>query len=493
MAIRDLREYIERLEQYGELQRITAEVDWNLEAGAITRRAIELGAPAPLMTRIKGYPEGYGLLGAPVAGSKVKGNKSWRRMAIALEMDPDCTYWDVVEEVSQRIRHPLKPVFVSDGPCKENIKIGKDVNLFEFPIPMQHDGDGGRYLSFHMIIFKDPDTDWVNWSMYRVMIQTRNKFGGHLLPFQHGGYIYYNKYESRDKPMPFCIVVGGEPLNTVVGALGVPFGVNEVDIAGGLRREPAELIRAETVDLYVPATAEVVFEGEIYPHERWEEGPYAEYHGYMAGPRLPAPVYRVKCITHRTNPIMPFCCTGTPIDDCAAINSIDYPGELMRVMKEERGWPVRRVAVPGGSICNTVVVSVKPPYPNFAKHVADELAATKAGAINPKIIVVDEDVDPSNVEEVFHAMATRLHPGRGIHTTEYAPGHSVAAFYSLRERQFGLGAQAWLDCTWPKDWPSDSIPKETSFGNSYSQDTQDMVLKRWMTHYGYAKEDYRVR
>lgn len=493
MAIKDLREYIERLDKYGELQRIDSEVDWNLEAGAITRRAIELGAPAPWMRRIKGYPEGYSLLGALVSGSKVKGTKPWRRLAIAFEMDPDSSYSELLDEMLRRQQHPLKPVVISDGPCKQNVVMGKDVNLFNFPIPMIHDGDGGRYLSFHVCVAKDPDSDWVNWGMYRIMIQTRTKFGGHLLPQQHMGMIYYGKHEPRGQAMPVNIVLGTEPLLTEVGGLPLPMGINEADIAGGLRREPVELIQAETNNLYVPANAEIVFECEMRPHERMDEGPFGEHHGYMQGPRLPAPVYRVNCITFRNNPIIPFCCAGTPSDESTTSHTLCWMVAALQILRHEKGFDIRDVYCPPEGSADALIVSAKIPYPHFAKQIADSIWGSKFGFLLQRIIVVDEDVDACDMEQVLHAIATRCHPQRGIFTHPYAPGHPVMPASNLHERQYGQSQHLLLDCTLPTNWDLDERPRQGSFQASFPQEIKDKVLSNWTQVYGYEKEDYRVR
>ena len=494
MAFQDLREFIERLDRYGELQRIEKEVDWNLEAGAITRRANEIGAPAALMTRIKGYPEGYALLGSPFGGSKQQGYKPWRRVAIALEEDPDIPLWDLILESNKRRAHPLKPTLVSTGPCKENILMGKEVNLFKFPVPMIHNGDGGRYFSLHAVIAKDPDTDWVNWAVSRVMIQTRNKLGGHVIIPQHLAMLYYLKYEARNRPMPFCIALGGDPINAIVSSISVPYGVNEADIGGGFRREPLELIQAETNDLYVPASAEIVFEGEMRPNERWDEGPFGEYNGYMMGPRMPAPVYRINAITHRTNPIIPFCCAGTPVDDCAALSTVFQAAELYRVLTEEKGFPINKLYLPPEGIYQLVVVSTKVPYASFAKEIEDVILSDKFGYFLNKVMVVDSDIDPTDMDQVWHAFATRMHPNRGVQTTEHGPGIAGYSYLSLRERQYGLGAQVLYDCTWPKEWdPESEVPKGAYFANLGPPEIKEKVLKGWVKEYGYAREDYRVR
>ncbi|MEE8397497.1 MAG: UbiD family decarboxylase, partial [Desulfobacterales bacterium] len=175
-----------------------------------------------------------------------------------------------------------------DGPCKEILMVGDEVDLYKFPSPLVHDGDGGRYIStFHIIATKDPDSGWVNWGMYRQMIHTKNTLGGLIAPAQHIGMMFRNKYEALNRPMEFAVAIGTEPITALVGGAGIPAGVNEVDIIGGIRVEPLDVIKCETVDLEVPATSEIVIEGEVKPHERKKEGPFGEYGGYRSIPSLP--------------------------------------------------------------------------------------------------------------------------------------------------------------------------------------------------------------
>ena len=159
MPFKDVREFITKLETEGQLQRIEEEVDWNLEAGAMVRWANERGLPAPFFQRIKGYPEGYSILGSPLGTHK--------RMAIAMDMDKNVSQREMIDEYLRRRRRPIKPILVSDGPCKENICVGDEVDLLKFPAPMVHESDGGRYIgTFHVTISKDLDSEWMNWSMY---------------------------------------------------------------------------------------------------------------------------------------------------------------------------------------------------------------------------------------------------------------------------------------------------------------------------------------
>ncbi|MDY6864251.1 MAG: UbiD family decarboxylase, partial [Thermodesulfobacteriota bacterium] len=258
MPYRDFREYVTALEKEGEVQRIQQEVDWDMEAGAITRRSYEIKARAPFFQKIKDYPEGYRIFGAPLSSTK--------RIALTMEMDPDSSFMELSHEFRRRTRNPIKPIVVKDGPCKENIQTGDDINLFQFPAPMVHDGDGGRYIcTWHVDVNQDPDSDWVNWGMYRKMIHNKNTMGGIMLPFQHMPYIFFNKYEAKGKPMEFATAIAPEPVVTFAGCTMFPAGVTEADMAGAIRKEPVELVKCETVDLYVPATSEIVFEGYVSP------------------------------------------------------------------------------------------------------------------------------------------------------------------------------------------------------------------------------------
>src|SRR3990172_6744636 len=331
MALKDLRDFIEVLDKAGHLVKVKQEVDWNLGVGAITRRACELQERAMLFEKVKDAP-GVRIMGAPCA--------TYARMALAMGMDADAPVKDIVKEFDKRIANPIKPMLVSSGPCKENIIKGNDINLFKFGAPMVHDGDGGRYIStWHAIVTRDLDSSWVNWGMYRQMIHNETMMGGILLPFQHIGRIY-QKYEKANKPMPFATVIGTEPLCAVASVLSPGVGVNEVDLAGGLREEPVDLVKCETVDLEVPAHAEIVIEGHVLPGVRVDEGPFGEYTGYSSAPRRPQCVYEVSCITHRHNPILTLSNMGVPVDDSDVVCTTAFRNVAVRALA---GLPVVEV------------------------------------------------------------------------------------------------------------------------------------------------------
>ena len=307
----DQRDYLDILDKYGMLIRIDKEVDWNLEAAAISGMLARVGNGnhVVLFENIKGYyPDRGRLVGCMYAPNR---RKVWNKIAIAMGMPPDIAYAKFMPEFTKRLRRLIKPMEVSagDAPCKEVIKVGKEVNLLDLPIPFLHETDGGRYLTLHAIANQDPDTGWINSGTYRWMVKGPRRGAGLWVMGQHGPTIFYTKYEQRGNTMPFVIYNGGDPLGFIVATSSVPTGVCEYDAMGGLRGEPIKLVRAETNNLLVPADAELIIEGEIRPGERTDEGPFGEYTGYTHGRNI-SPLFRVNCITHRKNPIISFVTEG---------------------------------------------------------------------------------------------------------------------------------------------------------------------------------------
>jgi len=476
MPFKDLREFITKLEEEGEAVTIREEVDWNLEAGALVRLAGEKNLPAPFLNRVKGYPEGYRLFGGTLA--------NFRRIAIAMDMDPDTHPKDLMEEFLVRKKNPMKPVLVDSGPCKENIYTGEDLDLTKLPIPMIHEGDGGRFLgTWHITISKEPESGWVNWGMYRHMLIDNNTVGIlQTSAAKHLWSMYSNMNGPKDKPMEVAIAIGVEPISTLCGGTPNPYGISEVDIVGGLRGEPVELVQCETVDLAVPATAEIVIEGELRPDDLREEGPFGEYSGYSSAPKTPRPTIHVKAITHRNDPIFTFSCLGVPLDDnliwCMAKSAAFL--EALR----ERGFPVTGVyAVPESSTFFTVV-GVKPVYPGIAADIAHLIWGIDAAHASPYVVVVGDDVDPFDVPQVLHTLATRCHPARGIVKAENCPVTPLLPFLDPQEREYRKGAMVYFDCTWPLDWKPEDVPNRISFSECYPREVQEKVLKIW-NEYGY--------
>ena len=473
MPYSDLREYMNRLEEKGELKRIKAEVDWNLEMGAIMRRASDLREPALLFENIKGYSPDYRVLANSVAASKTS---AYTRCAIALDLPPDTHPLQIVDEMVKRISNPIKPVLVNKAPCKENILKGNDVDIYRFPVGFYRSIDGGRFIgTWHATINKDPDTGWVNWGMYRHQVHDKQTLGFLAHPGQHGPGIYYQKYESRGNPMPIAIALGMEPCCTFVSQSMIGAYVNEVDIAGGLRGKPVELVKCETCDLEVPATSEIVIEGEVLPHERRDEGPFGEYTGYSASERGPRPIIHVKCITHRNKPILPVANPGKPFDD----NTFIYAVCLSAALTTE----IRKLGIPFKSLFITpetmaVIVSAKETYPGFVHTLSSAIWGSKTGIYRPTIIVVGDDVDVTKPEEVLWAMTTRMHPVRDIHVKKRAPSHPLFPFISPEERKDLVGAAVCFDATFPFEW-KDGAPKIVDFERSWPDNIKQLVLSKW--------------
>jgi phenylphosphate carboxylase alpha subunit len=485
MVFSDLRAYIDALETENELVRIKKEVDWNLELGAIIRRSYDLKAPAPLFENIKGYPKGYSVLGAPI-GLSHKSGRSLVRLAMSLGFSPDASFHEIVEGYIARKKGRIKPVIVDSGPCKENIFTGDRVNLLSLPVPLIHKGDGGRYIgTWHLVATKDPDTQWVNWGMYRLMVLDERRMGCLLRPDQHIGFHYYQKYEARGEPMEFAVAIGTEPVSTLVGAVRVPTGVNEVEVAGAIRGEPIELVKCETVDLYVPATSEIVIEGVVPPHERRDEGPFGEYTGYLARESSPKPVFEVTALTYRDNPIQVHSCMGVPVDDSAVVTTVVRAADILDDLSQ-KGFPVKSVYLPPEGISHLAVISTEVPFANFAKHLAFSVWGSTSGRTTWFLIIVNDDIDPTNMNEVIWALTTRCHPERGIFSTGSSWSIPLLPFLSPYEKEHYLGSQVLFDCTWPKDWPKEHIPLKASFEQVWPKDIQDKVLNNW-SEYGYKK------
>jgi UbiD family decarboxylase len=419
----DLRSFIQALDEEGELLRISREIDWNLEASGITAMANRVDDKIPIFEKLKGYPTGYRLIGDPFRGCP---GQLHRRTAFSLGMGLDIPYEDFVREINRRFEMPIPPIIVDSGPCKEVIKKGKEVNILDFPIPYIHDGDGGRYLTMHTLIAKDPDSDWVNWANYRCMVVDRKKLTMLFTPGQQTPSLYYFKYEPRQKPMPVCFAIGGHPASWYLSITPIPAGLSEVDYAGGLAMEPIELVKAETNDLLVPANAEIVFEGEMRPGERVDEGPFGEYLGYMHGPRRPMPLFRVHCITHRKDPIIPMCVEGTEVGESINVSNSAFVSVGINLFTEgfrRMGFPVSSLGVCDINGLGFLLVSSPIPYPGYVRDLSDLLLSYPF--ISPHfdvVVVLDPDVDLTNMEAVWEEIALKAHPLKDIHNIGRAEG-----------------------------------------------------------------------
>lgn len=475
MPYRDLREFLTRLEDEGELARIAAEVDWNLEVGAITRRGLDLRLPALLFERVQGYPESYRLLGNLLGPTRPAAQG---RLALALDLPKTTPPLDLIAEFSRRSEGRVAPRMVAAGPCQECVHLGAAVDLLSFPVPLLHGGDGGRYVgSWHVDVTRDPDTGWVNWGMYRHMVHDHRTMGILAHPSQHAG-MMYRKYEERGESMPIAVAIGTEPVSSIVAASQLPAGVDEAEVAGALRGEPVELVRCRTVDMAVPATAEIIIEGHVAPGERRLEGPFGEYTGYEAGGVLSLPVIHVSAITHRRHPILTFSNMGKPWDEAGVISSISVSAAIGQELRRQ-GIPFRAVYAPAPDLGAIIAIESQP---GLARAVAQAVWASKVGQHRPFLFVVGDDVDVTNLEDVYWCLVTRTHPVRGIHVEAEAPGHPLFPFLSPQERHEYRGARVLFDATFPADWPVEERPEIMDFEHAWPAEVRQKVLARWQEY-----------
>lgn len=478
MPYADLREYISRLEEEGELHRIKAEVDWNLELGAIMRRANDLREPALLFEKIKGYSSDYKVFANMVGASKPN---VFKKVCIALELPMDTPGPEIIDELARRFTVPVKPTLVDTGQCKENIIKGNDIDLLKFPVPLLRGLDRGRYFgTWHTDINKDPDSEWVNWGMYRHMLHDKRSLGWLANPGQHGPGLYYQKYEAKGEAMPMAIAIGTDPACSLASISLVSPYVNEAELAGGIRGKAVEVTKCEMNDLYVPATAEIILEGEVRPHERELEGPFGEYTGYASSDTAPRPVFHVNCITHRNKPIFPVSTPGKPLDDTTFVYSLCGSAALT-VELRKLGLPFKSVYLTNSMMA--VIVSASEVYPGYVHTLSSAIWGTKLGIYRPTIIVVGEDVDVTSSDQVLWAMTTRMHPVRDIHIKKRAPSHPLFPFISPEERASLTGAAVCFDATFPFEW-KETAPTVVDFEHAWPKEIQQLVVSRWK-EYGF--------
>jgi UbiD family decarboxylase len=403
MTVQDLRDWIERVEQLGELTRIDG-ADPVSELGGITDLyQWEMGNPALLFDQIAGYRPGYRVVSNVFT--------SLQRIAVSLNLPVEYGPRDFVQAWRQQLGslEPRPAELVGDGPLLENQQRGDEVDATRFPAPLWHADDGGRYIGTGCIVVtRDPESGWVNAGTYRVQLHDERTLGVYISPGKHGRMIR-DKYWSRGEACPVAVSVGHDPLLLLLGGLEVDHGKNEYDVAGAIRGEPIEVVRGPYTGLPVPATAELVFEGEIPPDELRAEGPFGEWAGYYASGQKDEPIVRVRSVLHRDDPIVLGCIPGKPPNDNTYFRS-PLRAALLWNELERSGIPgivgVWSHEAGGGRMLN--VVAIKQLYPGHSKQVGAATASCHAGAYaNRFVVVVDEDIDPADTNEVLWALCTR--------------------------------------------------------------------------------------
>ncbi|HXG52006.1 MAG TPA: UbiD family decarboxylase [candidate division Zixibacteria bacterium] len=473
----DTRDFIEALRASGDLLEIDKEVHWDLELGAVSRLACEKDGPALWFKRIADYPPAMTALANPMA--------TWRRVAVAFGLRPDATLEEIHSEYEKREGSPIPPRTVKDGPCKENVKLADDADVYDLPAPMLHDGDGGRYLgTWDIVVSYDPETKWVNWGMYRFMVYDSRHLSGFPRPTSHFGKVFQDHYVARNKPMPVALVIGADPISHFTASATYHIGGEEAALAGGLRGAPVELVRCETSDLLVPANAEIVIECEALPDYVGLEGPYGEYPGYRTGEMGNGVLCRVNAITRRENPVLTVDATGYR-DDSSTITALTGAVAIKRRL-ERHGLPVLAVNIPREGAVHAAVIAVRHGGKQVAREILEILTSRRA--LISKIFLVEADVDVYDIGQVLHAFSTKCHPAHGIHVVHYeGRANTLTPCYSQGERAAQKGATVLYDCTWPGEWSAEwEIPVKATFETIFPRSIREKVLARWKS-YGFKE------
>ncbi|SER36296.1 4-hydroxy-3-polyprenylbenzoate decarboxylase [Lentzea xinjiangensis] len=476
MPIKDLRDYLHALEDLGDLRRIADPVDPDLEAAAITRYSTENELPAPLFENLAGVAAGFRVFGAPASHSS-SARQRFARVSLALGLPLDATAAQIVEHlVKARTLAPVRPRLVAreDAPCKENVLSGADASFASFPIPRLHLHDGGRYVnSWGVVITKTPDGSWTNWAITRVMLLDDRRMVGLVLPSQQLGQIH-RMWADIGQPMPYALVQGGHPGVPYVGGLPIPRGVDESGYLGALLGEPVDLVAAESVDLEVPATAEVVIEGTVSLERTEQEGPFGEYAGFMSAARSAQPVFSVDVITHRDAPIWPIVPEGRPVDETHLVSGVGHSAQVTANLTAA-GLPVTMAWLVPRTASHWMFVTVDENWRDrmpgvtsaeLCHRIGEVLTTTPSGRIAAEVFVVDDDIDPANDRDVMWALGTRFHPS-GRREEWHGPILPLLASYSNEERQRGSGPVVVRDGLLAA--AGEGRPVESSFANSYPE------------------------
>lgn len=437
MPFDDPRDFCGFLEERKELIRIQDEVDPAYEVGSYIRKTSDQQGPALLFENVKGSD--LTMVGGVFA--------SRRRILLALEADPDSMY----ESVGESLENPLPPRLVDTGPCKEVILKGDEVDLGRLPIPTYSEQDGGAFVTHGIQISKDPEDGTKNASIYRMHHSSKREFSIHAEKHHHLT-LQHNKARAKGEPLEVAVAMGCEPAVMLATQVGAPYGVDEIEIAGGLRGKPVDVVKCETVDLEVPATTEIVFEGLLHPERREDHGPFGEYSGYY-GDITHSPMMEVTAITHRRHPVYHAGLTGMPMTENHFLKQI--PHEVTMYQDLKRNFPgVQKVHyTAAGCVDFMVFISMK--HQTFPAEARGVILAAMASPKRPKfVVVVDDDIDIFEHVQILWAISTRVRPADDV---IIVPGYNTPALDPSYPQQ-EIGSAMGIDATRPFGKPFADVP-----------------------------------
>lgn len=468
MSYKDLREFIKQVADVSALRHV-AGADAKFEIGGITEVAAGLpDCPALLFDRIKGYPAGFRVF--------TNATTSAQRAALALGIDPALRPLDALKVWKERRRHlkPHRPVTVSDAAFFAHTAAGEDVDLTSFPVPYWHRGDGGPYIgSASLVVMRELDGTWVNVAIYRVQVHGRNKVTVQFDHMGRHGAIIARQYWERGKPCPLAVVSGQDPALFIAGFEYLPPGHSEYDFAGAIKGAPIEVVAGPHTGLPLPAHAEIILEGDLLPvsEATLMEGPFGEFTGYYAADRRPCPVMDVKAVHWRDDPILlgsppmkpPRFHFGLPVrgagiwSDLEAVGVTDVVGVWQHVAQL------------------MTVIALKQRYAGHAKRAA--LIAAANSYMGRIVVVVDDDVDPSNLADVMWAVATRCEPAESIDIVRNAWSSALDPRIPPQEKERGntSHSKAIIDACRPFAW-ADKFPPTSAL----TQEEARAIESKWL-------------
>jgi 2,5-furandicarboxylate decarboxylase 1 len=423
MKAKTLRTWMQHLQSKGRLAVINKNVSLEYEIAAVSKKLD--GQKATYFTEVEDYS-------IPVVSGICSSREDF---AEALETDQS----GIIRKFTEAVASPTPYRLVDDpeAPVKENI-ILEDIDLMKlFPIPVHHEKDSGNYITAGLFIVRDPETRKQNVSIHRLQVSGKDKLGALILP-RHTFHLY-KEAEEAGRALECAIVIGVDPVTLLASQASTPYGVDELEIASTLRGEPLEVVRCETVDIDVPASAEIVLEGRILPHVREPEGPFGEFPKYY-GPRSDKEVVQITAVTHRDNPIF---YTIVPASyEHLLLGGIPREASLLQSIRQTVPGVKAVHMSPGGTCRYHAIVSIKKRNPGEAKNA---IIAAFANSFDIKhVVVVDEEIDIFNMEEVEWVIATRFQAIKDLVLVNGSQGSKLDP-----STEKGVGSKMGLDCTVP--------------------------------------------
>ena len=421
MRFKDLRDFVSFLESKGELRRIKTSVSCELEITEICDRVVKQGGPALLFENVEGYdiPVLINIFGTEQRMAWALGAERMEELAqrirdlLGMMQGPPQGIMEKLRALGQLVRMAsFQPKTVKSAPCQEVVIPEEQVDLNSFPILKCWPLDGGRYITFPLVITRDPETGTRNVGMYRIQLFDGKTAGMHWQTHKVGAHHYRVGEERGEQRLEVAVALGGDPATIWTGSAPLPPGMDEILVAGFIRQEGVELVKGKTVDLEVPAHAEMVIEGYVVPGERRLEGPFGDHTGYYSMADT-YPVLHVTCITHRRQPIYPTIIVGRPLQE-------DY---YMGKVTERVFLPIIQMVLPEvvdinmpaeGVFHNLVIVSIKKEYPSHARKAMYGLWGMGLMTLAKTIIVVDHFVNVQDLSEVTWRVTNNLDPSQDI-------------------------------------------------------------------------------